>query len=578
MRNSTTTILLFLAILLSFQSYGQRKNKQKKEEQSAALTEQQRYDQADLFVKAVNERELGNLEKSQEMFSQAIKMNPEDPASYYENARVLQVMSRNDEALLSAKQAMVLDPNNKWYKVLFADLSKANGKYDDYVATYEVLLTENPTDLNFLNELAFAYFFTGEYRKSVNIYQRIEEKVGINEALSSQKVQLYDRIGLQDSAVVEYERLIQFYPDEARYYALLAEYCSKNNMNEKAIWAYEKIVEINPDDPYVHISLADFYRKEGKEDKSFEELKLGLANQKLELSTKINLLYTYYSGELDDKKRKQALELSEILKQTHPDDPMADTFYASMLFENKEYELSRQLFKEIIKNESGNYAIWEQMLFCDLYLEDYKSLAENAENAIDYFPSYPLPYFFAGIGNFQLKDFVKAQAFLDSGKEFVVNNNALLEQFYSTLGDTYNELGNYPASYASYDKALTINPENTVVLNNYAYYLSLRSEQLEKAEKMAKKSVEMDPYNSNNLDTYAWVLYKLGKYNEALNWIKKAHSNSEVPSGVVLEHYGDILFKLGQEQEALNYWNQAKEQKDYSDLLDKKIKDKKLYE
>jgi tetratricopeptide (TPR) repeat protein len=567
-----------LAILLSLQAFGQRKNKNKKEEKSLTLTEQQRYDQADLFIKAVNERELGNLAKSQEMFSAAIEMNPEDPAAFYENARVLQVMGRNDEALAMSEQAVVLDPENKWYKVLYADLSKANGKYDEYVATYEELLAEDPNDLNFLNELAFAYFFTGEYQKSIEIYQRIEEKVGINEALSSQKVQLYNRIGLKDSAVIEYERLIRFYPDEARYYALLAEYCSKNDMNDKAIWAYEKIVEINPDDPYVHISLADFYKKEGNEEKSFEELKLGLSNPKLDLSTKINLLYTYYSGDLNDKKRKQALELSEILKQTHPDDPMGETFYASMLFENKEYELSRQLFNGIIENQAGNYAIWEQLLFCDLYLEDYKSLAEDAENAIDYFPSYPLPYFFAGIGNFQLKDFVKAQAFLDSGKEFVVNNNALLEQFYSSLGDTYNELGKFPASYAAYDKALSINPENTVVLNNYAYYLSLRSEQLEKAEKMAKKSVEMDPYNANNLDTYAWVLYKLGKYQDALNWIKKAYSNSEQPSGVVLEHYGDILYKLGQDQEALNYWNLAKEQSDYSDLLDKKIKDKKLYE
>lgn len=567
-----------MAIFLSFQAVGQRKNKKDKEHKSTSLTEQQRYDQADLFIKAVNERELGNLEKSQEMFSKAIEMNPEDPAAYYENARVLQVLGRIDEALIMAKQATVLDPGNKWYKVLFADLSKANGNYDDYVAIYEELLIDNPNDLNFLNELAFAYFFTGDYQKSIKIYQRIEEKVGINEALSSQKVQLYDRLGQKDSAVIEYERLIRFYPDEARYYALLAEYCSKNNMNDKAIWAYKKIVEINPDDPYVHISLADFYKKEGKEEESFEELKLGLANPKLDLSTKINLLYTYYSGDLNDTKRKQALELSEILKQTHPDDPMGETFYASMLFENKEYGQARQLFKDIILNDAGNYAIWEQMLFCDLYLEEYKSLAEDAENAIDYFPSYPLPYFFAGIGNFQLKDFVKAKEFLDSGKEFVVNNNALLEQFYSSLGDTYNELGKYPASYAAYDNALSINPENTVVLNNYAYYLSLRSEQLEKAEKMAKKSVEMDPYNANNLDTYAWVLYKLGKYQEALNWIKKAYNNSENPSGVVLEHYGDILYQTGQKDEALNFWKLAKEQKEHSDFLDKKIKDKTLYE
>lgn len=578
MRNSTSAILIFLAILLSFPALAQKKSKRKKKDKSEQISEQQRYDQADLFVKAINERELGNLEKSQEMFSLAIEMNPEDPAAYYENARALQAMSRNDEALISANRAMILDSKNKWFKVLFADLSKANSNYNDYVAAYEELLTESPNDLNFLNELAFAYFFTGEYQKSIEIYQRIEEKVGINEALSTQKVQLYNRIDLKDSAVVEYERLINSFPEEIRYYALLAEYSSKNNMNDKAIWAYEKIVEINPDDPYVHISLADFYKKNGEDEKSFEELKLGLANTKLELATKINLLFTYYSGELTDEKRKQALELSEILTQTHPDDPMGEIFHASMLFENKEYEAARKLFRQVIEQDAGNYGIWEQLLFCDMYLEEYRLLAEDAENAIDYFPSYPLPYFFAGIGNFQLKDFVKAQAFLDSGKEFVVNNNPLLEQFYSSLGDAYNELEKYEASYKAYDKVLTINPENTVVLNNYAYYLSLRSQQLEKAEKMAKKSVEMDPYNANNLDTYAWVLYKLEKYDDALDWIKKAVGNSEVPSGVVLEHYGDILFKLGRGDEALDNWKLAKEQKDYSDLLEKKIKDKKLYE
>ena len=296
------------------------------------------------------------------------------------------------------------------------------------------------------------------------------------------------------------------------------------------------------------------------------------------MQTKINLLFTYYSGELDEEQKKQALELSEILRKTHPDDPMADTFYASMLYENKEYEQSRTIVRKIIKTVSGNYGLWEQLLFCDLYLEDYKSLAEDSENAIDLFPSYPLPYFMAGIGNFQLKDFVKAQAYLESGKDFVVNNNALLEQFYSTLGDTYNELEKYEASYKAYDNALKINPENTIVLNNYAYYLSLRGVQLEKAEKMARTAVDKDPYNSNNLDTYAWVLYKLGKYDQALDWIKKAYNNGGDTSGVVLEHYGDILYKLGQKDKALEYWLSAQKTKDHSDLLDKKIKDKTLYE
>jgi tetratricopeptide (TPR) repeat protein len=548
------------------------------ENEKKIITEKDRIEESNLFVQAVSEREKGNLANALELFNKALEIIPEDPAAHYEKARLLQAMGKNEEALYSARLATNYNTENKWYSVLFANISKASGNYKDYVTVYENLVDQYPTDLNFLNELAYAYFFTGEYQKAIGIYDRIEEKIGINEGLSTQKVQLYNSIGKKEEAVAEYERLINIFPDEARYYALLAEYCSKNQMNEKAVWAYKKIKEINPDDPYVHISLADFYKKAGNDSSSFQELKLGIANPILDIKTKINLLITYYSGQLNDIQLNQALELSEILRQTHPDEPLSQTFYASMLYENKEYEKSKKLILKILEEDAANYGMWEQLLFCDLYLEEYQSLAINSENAIDLFPSYPLPYFFAGIGNFQLKDFVKAKAYLESGKDFVVNNNALLEQFYSTLGDTYNELKNYEASYAAYDKALKINPDNTIVLNNYAYYLSLRSEQLDKAAGMAKKAVDKDPYNQNNLDTYAWVLYKQGKYEEALEWIKKAYNNGGDTSGVVLEHYGDIFYQLGNKDEALKYWKRAIEKDDYSDLLEKKIKDRKLYE
>jgi len=542
------------------------------------LTEKQRYNESNLFIKAVGQKELGNLQDALDLIDKALEINPADPAALYEKARLLLALGRNDEALNAAKLATQYNTKNKWYKALYGNIAKANGKYTEYVTAYESLVKDYPGDLNFLNELAYAYYFTGKYQQAIGIYDKIEKQVGVNETLTTQKVQLYDHIGEKEKAVAEYEKLINLFPDESRYYALLAEYCSKNQMNDKAEWAYNKIVEINPNDPYVHISLADFYKKEGKNEKAFEELKIGLANPNLDLKTKVNLLINFYSGKLNDEQRKQALELSEILRKTHPDDPLSETFYASMLYENKEYEQSRTLLKEILKENSSNYGLWEQMLFCSLYLEDYNTLAKDSEEAVDLFPTYPLPYFFAGIANFQLKDFVKAKAFLESGKEFVVNNDALLEQFYSTLGDTYNELENYDASYTAYDKALSLNPENSIVLNNYAYYLALRSTKLDKAAKMAKKAVEIEPYNENNLDTYAWVLYKQGKYDEALEWIKKAYDNGGDSSGVVCEHYGDIYYKLDQPEEAMKYWKQAKEKKDYSKLLDKKIKDGKLYE
>jgi len=563
-------ILFGNVFALSPSAFGQKKPKK--------VTEQQKSQQADLFAKSLIEKEKGNLEKAYTLITESLDIIPEDAAANYEKARLLLAMGRKDEALEYASIAINSDPSNKWYKVLYARIAKANDDYDEYVKIYSGLVEEYPSDINFLQELAFAYYFTGDYKKAIEAFDSLEEKLGVNEGITIQKADLYDRMGKTKKATEEYKKLIEYDPSQARYYALLAEYSSKIKDNETAIWAYNKIEEIDPDDPYVHISLADYYRKDGELEKAFDELKLGMSNKELDLGTKINILISYYTGSLTDEQKKEALELSEILKATHPDDALAETFYASMLYENKEYAVARDLFVKIIDSNASNYAIWEQLLFCDLYLEDYDALVTDSEKTLEYFPSYPLPWFFAGVSYFQNKEFEKAVDRLNKGKDFVVNNNTLLEQFYSTLGDAYNELANYKASYDAFDKTLQLNPNNSIVLNNYAYYLSLRGENLAKAETMAKKAVELDAYNSNNLDTYAWVLFQLGKYEDALDWIKKAHQNGGSDSGVVNEHFGDILFKLGKKDEAKKYWDIAKTKSDYSDLLDKKIKTGEFYE
>ena len=577
MRLKYIVSLIIFAVIFSTTALSQN-NKGKRKQKKKELTEKQRYEEADLFAQGIIKKQIGNYQEALELFEQALEINPGDDAASYEKSRVLLAIGRSDEALIYAKNALENSPDNIWYKAHFAKVSRINEKYDDYVTAYAELAEENPYDLNFIYELAFAYQFTGDYRNAIIAFDKIEEFMGINERITNQKTEFYSKLGEPEKGIAEYEKLIASNPDDTRYYALMAEYCSKNGFDDKAIWAYEKIVENNPDDPYVHISLADYYAKKGESEKSFVELKQGLLNPVLDLKTKINLLVGYYKDNLSAEQKLQALELSEILMEVHKGDPVASSFYASMLYENGEYEKARPYFKEIVKVGKANYVAWEQLLFCDLYLEDYQLLATDSEECIDYFPNYPLPYFFAGVGNFQIRDFVKALAFLDAGKDFVVNNNTLLEQFYSTLGDTYNELKNYEASYSAYDKVLKLNPVNSIVLNNYAYYLSLRDVNLKKAKEMAGKSVEMDPYNSNNLDTYAWVLYKLKDYKGALEWIKKAYNNSGSTSGAVLEHYGDILYQLGKENEALDYWNKAKEKTGFSDLLDKKIKNKKLYE
>jgi len=63
-----------------------------------------------------------------------------------------------------------------------------------------------------------------------------------------------------------------------------------------------------------------------------------------------------------------------------------------------------------------------------------------------------------------------------------------------------------------YEEALRINPEFSLALNNYAYSLSERGLQLERALGMARKALEVAPDNPSYLDTIGWIYFRLGRY------------------------------------------------------------------
>ena len=64
-------------------------------------------------------------------------------------------------------------------------------------------------------------------------------------------------------------------------------------------------------------------------------------------------------------------------------------------------------------------------------------------------------------------------------------NVGLKSDFYGQIGDIYYQIKNMPEAYKAYDEALKYNDKNVVVLNNYAYFLSLEKKDLKKAERMS---------------------------------------------------------------------------------------------
>ncbi|MFN8206806.1 MAG: hypothetical protein U0T82_05280 [Bacteroidales bacterium] len=125
------------------------------------------------------------------------------------------------------------------------------------------------------------------------------------------------------------------------------------------------------------------------------------------------------------------------------------------------------------------------------------------------------------------------------------------------LGEGYRKLGRNSLSDAAFDSALAINPSNDLLLNNYSYYLSERSEKLEKADKMSKALMEINKTNATYLDTRGWVLFKLGKVGKARKYLERAMNAGGLTNAVIIKHLGDVMYYSGKEDKAMEYWKKS---------------------
>ena len=367
-------------------------------------------------------------------------------------------------------------------------------------------------------------------------------------------------------------------PENTHYIAMLAEAYRKVKRDKDAYPLYLKIEELEPNNKYINISLMDYYQSMGEIDKAFEEFIAAIKNKNLDYETKAQI-YDFWFQNQDDKNSNEEAEIAgRAFIETHSDKSIGYYIIATVYYNDKKYAQAKEYYNMALEREASNFASLYQLAICDIELHDYQDLIKTTETAISLYPEQPLFYLFQGIGYFNLKDYENTVKVLEKGRKLSANKE-LTADFDTYIGDTYNILKNKEKSYEAYDRVLRSNPDNIYVLNNYAYYLSLDNQDLERALQMSSKTIKAEPKNPTYLDTYAWILYKLGRYDDALKYMNKVFKYDKNPQGINYEHLGDILYQLGDTKNAVKNWKKAKKAGgEVSEFLEQKIKDEKLYE
>ncbi|AGW15138.1 tetratricopeptide repeat protein [Megalodesulfovibrio gigas] len=115
-------------------------------------------------------------------------------------------------------------------------------------------------------------------------------------------------------------------------------------------------------------------------------------------------------------------------------------------------------------------------------------------------------------------------------------------------------------AFAVMERILDLEPDNADALNYVGYTLADKGKDLDRAQDLVARALELKPGNDYILDSMAWVRFRQGQIQEAWAIIQQAVVDSKgqpVDDPVIWEHYGDIALALGHTAQARTGYENA---------------------
>lgn len=520
------------------------------------------FDTADynlIFNDALRQKMLGNHVNAVRLFERALKLNSSSDASCYQLSQLYQGAGDPANSIKYAARAELLDPLNSWYTYNAGVLYYMVGKKDSAVYYFEKLILLEPEREDYRLTLAGFYEGTGQYDRALTIVESFIEKYGEDEELLTALVRINSLWGKESEAENAIIRLINSDADKVKSYGMLAEFFKQHNREEEALSVYSRLFEIDPDNPELQLSYLDFLRVYKRYDDFISELSAVVLNDSISIEGKRNLFAGILADDEIIMEKKVEIELlAMLLTGNYPDNPDIILLAAQIFEACDKDERAIETLKHYCEKNPENYIMWERLLFAYSSGEQTDDLYMTAKYVATKFNLYPIPKLLLAFAASERREYDLALAELDKALTLSGNQKELLIEITSLLANVYYEKGDIDKAFMTYSKGIELSPDNAMLLNNYAYYLSEQNVRLKDAGLMIEKCLKIET-NSTYLDTYAWVMYKSGKYKKANTIMQGLVEIDAMETADHFEHYGFIRKALKDCNEAVEMWNIARE-------------------
>ncbi len=538
------------------------------------------------FTEALNQEALGNNDASFDLLQKAVSIDSMSGAASYMLGNDYLALNQIDKALDLFGRAARIDTTNFWYAMQEVNILMAINRQQEAADLLVGINRRWPNEPEVSFSIAEVYRRMGKLDKAIEAFDKLQQEVGLNEALVMQKFNLYKINGQIDSAFIELQTLADAHPSVSRYKILVGDQYLEQGMLAEADSVFSMLEPELGNDPYWLISRSNYYNRVGNVEAADNLVKAALINEDLDVNLKVDLLDEYLKTLFRKGENLDGVDslFTTVINQ-HPQSGELNNLYFRFLVTVDRNEEAAEQLGYAKDKDPMNKELWTNLASIYAELEDYDKMQLTLNDALEVFENDPQIYEYLGYSYGIRKNLEESiNAYKQALKYIPEQQVKKKSEISGYIADNYFQIDSIDLAFEAYDKALEYNPQNVLVLNNYGYYLSLLGRDLSKAERMSGQAVKLEPKNATYLDTYAWIYFKQGNYMLAHFYIRQAMQNIKEPSFEILDHYGDILFMDGQPEEAIEQWEKALEVVDQEfvkpdeeriELVKKKISNKK---
>lgn len=527
---------------------------------------------------------LGNNSDAFELFRHSLQIDPTSASAMSELSQFWHFLRNDSLAIEYLRKAAEHDSDNYWIKESLIDILVNAGREDEAIEALESLSKQFPDKEDILMMLETLYKQKQDYSNVIKVLDQLEVMEGKSEQISMEKFRIYVQMKDEANAFKEVSELADEYQNDLKYKVLIGDLYVDQDRFEDGLRVYKNVEAEDSNNIFLMASLLNYYTRTGQDSLYERQIEKICLNPNLENENRVRFLNSLVMQNLQEGKDPEHLLyiFKKVLELPQADTQIAELCARFMITLKMPASEVKPVLNQMLDIDPENTLARSQLLEYAVDKNDTLEVVRICHPMVELAVDDPIYYYYLGIAYYQLDSTKLAIETFKKGfiKVNEDTNLQLLTNMYAIMGDSYYKLGDSKHAYECYDSCLLYRPDEAMVLNNYAYYLSLENKQLDKAEEMSRRSLEKEGSNYTYLDTYAWILFQQKKYAEAKVYIDSVlvllGDSLSANDANIIEHAGDIYAKNGLKAEAVKLWQQSYNWGNDTDAIRRKLKRKKL--